>query len=367
MPVIIYFFGCFLTAFLLGWIITPRILLISYRKRLFDIPNERKVHAQPVPRLGGLSFLPSILIAFCLIMAIHDLISTAESGFTVDDTEFLLLAVGCMILFLTGVGDDLIGLSYISKICIQLVSALLLVLSGNWLHSLGGLFGITSLSAWTGILMTVFIIIYIINAINLIDGIDGLASGLSCISLSALCILLVGIGHYAYALLGIATLGVLIPFWFYNVFGTVQRGHKLFMGDVGSLTLGFILAFLVIHIGNCANFEGQGKSLVLAFSTLLVPLFDVVRVVIHRLREHRNPFLPDNNHFHHKLLRTGLHVRQVMAVILLVSVFFLLMNYCLCSVTGITTILFIDSILWILIHLMIDYAMAIRKKKEHVT
>lgn len=357
-------FGCFLTALILGWIITPRILLISYQKRLFDIPNERKNHSQPIPRLGGLSFLPSILIAFCLFMSLREMLGITESGFQVFGTEFMLLASGSMILYLAGVGDDLVGMSYGSKLFVQLSAALLLTLSGNWIKTLGGLFGVNEIPVWIGIPLSVFIIVYIINAINLIDGIDGLASGLSCISLIAIIFLLVVIGHYAYALLAVATLGVLIPFWFYNVWGNALRGHKLFMGDTGSLTLGFILAFLVIHLGNCYNFQGSAKSLVLGFSTLLVPLFDVVRVVVHRLREHRNPFYPDRNHFHHKLLRTGLPVHQVMLVILLVSVFFLVLNYYLCNILSITGILFADGILWILMHLIIDYVQTVRKAKN---
>lgn len=365
MSLIAVLFSCFLISLFLGWGITPRILLISYRKRLFDEPNERKVHAQPIPRLGGLSFLPSILIAFCLTMAISEMAGLTGGNLKVSANEFMLLAAGCMILYLAGVGDDLIGMSYVSKFKVQIISALILVSSGNWIRSLGGLFGIADIPVWIGMPLSVFIIIYILNAVNLIDGIDGLASGLSCIGLFSLSLILVGIGHYAYALLAVATLGVLIPFWFYNVFGNIQRGHKLFMGDAGSLTLGFIMAFLAIHISNCTNFEGDGKSLVLAFSTLLVPLFDVVRVVIHRIREHKNPFLPDNNHFHHKLLRTGLRGRMVMVVILLVSVLFLILNYYLCRIINITGIFVIDCFLWIFIHLVIDYAMALRKRKEN--
>ncbi len=352
-------------ALFLGWGITPRILLISYRKRLFDEPDERKTHTHPVPRLGGLSFLPSILIAFCLAMAVSEMAGMTGRNFGVSANEFMLLAAGSMILYLAGVGDDLVGMSYGYKFLVQVVSASLLVSSGNRIASLGGLFGINQIPEWLSIILTIFIIVYILNAVNLIDGIDGLASGLSCISLFSICLLLVGIGHYGYALLAVATLGVLIPFWFYNVFGSVQRGHKLFMGDTGSLTLGFILAFLAIHVCNCNNFEGDGKSLVLAFSTLLVPLFDVVRVVIHRIREHKNPFLPDNNHFHHKLLRTGLGGRMVMVVILLVSVLFLILNYYLCRIINITGIFVIDCFLWIFIHLVIDYAMALRKRKEN--
>ncbi len=103
------------------------------------------------------------------------------------------------------------------------------------------------LPSWVGIPLTVLIVVYITNAINLIDGIDGLASGLSCIALTVLAAICISNGSYFYALLALATLGILIPFWFYNVFGNAQRGHKLFMGDTGSLTIGYILSFLLKH------------------------------------------------------------------------------------------------------------------------
>ena len=96
------------------------------------------------------------------------------------------------------------------------------------------------------------------------------------------------------------------------------------MGDAGSLTLGYVISFLIIHlcVSNQVSPELPNPYMVIAFSTVLVPLLDVIRVVLHRLRNHRNPFLPDKNHFHHKLLRTGMRVRMVMVTILCVSVFF---------------------------------------------
>ena len=115
------------------------------------------------------------------------------------------------------------------------------------------------LPSWVGIPLTVLIVVYITNAINLIDGIDGLASGLSCIALTVLAAICISNGSYFYALLALATLGILIPFWFYNVFGNAQRGHKLFMGDTGSLTIGYILSFLVIQLSQMGR---SGQTLI---------------------------------------------------------------------------------------------------------
>ena len=131
--------------------------------------------------------------------------------------EYLFLFVGMTLLYLVGVCDDLVGVGYRYKFVVQVVSALLLVLSGNWFDSLGGLFGIYSVPALLGVPVTVFAVVYVTNAINLIDGIDGLASGLCCIALSVLSVVFSTQSQYIYALLALCTLGVLVPFWCYNV------------------------------------------------------------------------------------------------------------------------------------------------------
>lgn len=363
---IFFLLGTLLTAISLGLFIIPNILLISHKKRLFDMPDERKVHVHPVPRLGGLSFFPVILISLCLAMGVR-----YYMGFPIENLppgqvlcEFLFLAVGNMLLYLVGVTDDLIGVGYRYKFLIQIIAASLLAFSGEWINSFGGLLGVYEIPAWIGMPFTVLIVVYITNAINLIDGIDGLASGLCCIALAFLSVIYIRNAQFIYALLALSTLGVLIPFWFYNVFGNAQRGHKLYMGDAGSLTLGYILSFLVIHLSRVdAGQAGQANpGMVIAFSSLLVPLLDVIRVVLHRLREGRNPFMPDQNHFHHKLLRTGMGVRSVMMTILFVSLFFIGMNFLLVPVINLTWILLIDLILWGMMHVSINRCVKWNKK-----
>lgn len=360
--------GCFLIALVLGMIMIPNILLISYRKRLFDVPDSRKVHTYPVPRLGGISFLPAIVITFALMTGFRYLFNFPIENLPMPRTlyELLFWTVGSMSLYLVGVQDDLIGVGYRWKFLIQLIAALLLVFCGDWIHSLGGLFGIYDLPAWLGIPLTTILIVYIINAINLIDGVDGLASGLSCISLAILAYMHIVAEQYIYAFLALATLGILIPFWCYNVFGNACRGHKLFMGDTGSLTLGYILSFLIIHLSFVPQ-EGSrhaNPSLIMAITTLLVPLFDVVRVVIHRIRNGKNPFLPDKNHFHHKLLHAGMRVRWVMVAILCTSLFFIALNALLLPHYNVTFIFILDAILWIVLHLYLDILIIRRKNKQ---
>ena len=344
----------FLFAVSLGMVIIPRILVISHKKRLYDVPDARKVHTMLVPRLGGLSFFPVILMSMFLVIGFRlyfwDM-DTSSLSFNML-YEYLFLFVGMTLLYLVGVCDDLVGVGYRYKFAVQIAAALLLVLSGNWFDSLGGLFGIYSVPAWIGMPFTVFIVVYITNAINLIDGIDGLASGLCCIALSVLSVIFFLRGQYVYALLAICTLGILMPFWCYNVFGNANRGHKLFMGDAGSLTLGYVISFLIIHMSvtNEVSPTLSNPYMVIAFSTVLVPLLDVIRVVLHRLREHKNPFLPDKNHFHHKLLRTGMRVRVVMVCIIAISAFFILLNSSLAWRVDITYLFFLNLFCWSILH-----------------
>ena len=344
----------FLFAVSLGMVIIPRILVISHKKRLYDVPDARKVHTMPVSRLGGLSFFPVILMSMFLVIGFRLYFWDVNvSGLSFNMLyEYLFLFVGMTLLYLVGVCDDLVGVGYRYKFAVQIAAAFLLVLSGNWFDSFGGLFGIYSVPVWVGVPFTVFIVVYITNAINLIDVIDGLASGLCCIALSVLSVIFFLRGQYVYALLAICTLGILMPFWCYNVFGNANRGHKLFMGDAGSLTLGYVISFLIIHMSvtNEVSPTLSNPYMVIAFSTVLVPLLDVIRVVLHRLREHKNPFLPDKNHFHHKLLRTGMRVRMVMVCIIAISAFFILLNSSLAWRVDITYLFFLNLFCWSILH-----------------
>ena len=367
-----FLIGSFVISILLGMIMIPNILLVSYKKRLFDMPDPRKVHTCPVPRLGGISFLPAIIITFALVMGSRYLIGIPVTHLPLHRTfyEFLFWLVGSMLLYLIGVQDDLIGVGYRKKFLVQILAALLLVSCGDWLNTLSGLFGIYNLPAWVGIPLTIFLIVYITNAINLIDGIDGLASGLCCIALVIMGYMHYLLAQYVYVILSLAALGILIPFWCYNVFGNAGRGHKLFMGDAGSLTMGFLLSFLLIHLSvvkpELSNATSP-SSLVTAVSPLLVPLFDVIRVVVHRLRTGKSPFQPDKNHFHHKLLRTGMRTRWVMVTILLVAVFFVVFNILLEPLCSPTWIFILDMVLWVALHVVLDILIARRRAADSQT
>ena len=348
----------FLLSAVLGWLFIPRVLILSHRKRLFDMPDDRKMHDTPVPRLGGITFLPILLICVCLVIGAWIMLGIpyVTTNLNVLFIRFILLFVGMMMLYLVGVVDDLIGVSYQAKFMVQIACALLFPLSGLWIHDLSGLFWIQEVPIWIGIPLTVFAVVYVTNAINLIDGLDGLAAGICSVSLFTLGMAAAIRGQHLFLLYAFGMLGILLPFWIYNVYGNVEKGHKIFMGDTGSLTLGYLVSFLLICMASESGMTFPKEMLIIGLSTMLLPMFDIVRVVIVRLRNHHNPFLPDKNHIHHKLLRTGLTSRWAMAVLVLLSLTIVLVTMLGVKLKlGTMLTFFVDLCVWLLFDYGVNY------------
>ena len=268
------------------------------------------------------------------------------------------------LLYLVGVMDDLVGVRYRSKFIAQAIAGLILAASGIWFNNLYGFLGIHELPIYVGVPLTVFAVVFILNAINMIDGIDGLASGLSIIAFIVMGCVFACLHWWVCAYVCFATFGTLLPFFFRNVFGDASRGRKLFMGDTGSLTIGMLLAVMVIRLSMFDAVKERifPESIVVAFSLLLVPVFDVLRVTLHRLRCGKNPFVADKNHIHHKFLALGMHQHVVLVIILGIAIAFIAMNMLLLPILSITTIFFIDLAVWTLMHM--GLTMAINKKNK---
>jgi UDP-N-acetylmuramyl pentapeptide phosphotransferase/UDP-N-acetylglucosamine-1-phosphate transferase len=342
----------FLMAVLLGQIIIPRILVISHRKRLFDQPDSRKVHHRPISRLGGVTFFPVILIVMCTIglLQFYEMENITSSVIS----ESLCLVAGLMLLYMIGVCDDLIGVRYRRKFEVQILAAAFLPFAGLSIQNLGGLFGWYEISPLVGVPLTMLLTVFLINAINLIDGIDGLASGLCMVAITLFGMSFALHGSWMYALLAFASVGVLIPFFFYNVFGNANRGHKIFMGDTGSLTLGFILSVMVVKYVSVMVQESSrldGAPVVMAFSVLLVPSLDVCRVVLNRFRRRVHPFKPDKSHIHHKFLNMGFTPRRSMILIQLMAVAFIVLTLVLLRIGLLAPVVFmLDILVWTLMN-----------------
>ncbi|MBD5286237.1 MAG: undecaprenyl/decaprenyl-phosphate alpha-N-acetylglucosaminyl 1-phosphate transferase [Muribaculaceae bacterium] len=361
----------FCVALLLTGIIIPQILLIAFSKKLFDEVDERKIHKGVVPRLGGIAFLPAIIFSICLVLAVNMSCGWSDSIPALANCSQSILYLLCaeMLIFLVGIADDLIGVRYKAKFVCQILCAIFICASGTYIHDLGGILWITDIPGWLGWCVSAFIVVYIVNAINLIDGIDGLASGLSGIALIFYGIVLTQAGEWILALLVWAQLGTLVPFFYYNVFGNPTKRKKIFMGDTGALTVGMLLSFIALSVTNidAPEVTKDYNQIVLAFSPLIIPAFDVVRVYFHRLRQGRNPFLPDKCHIHHKLLALGLNQRASLCAILLAAVIFMLVNVALSPYVSATWLIVGDVLLWLGSNLLITRAIRRKESRLHTT
>lgn len=361
--------AAFVTAVTLGRMIIPNILIISLRKRLFDVPDERKVHKRPVPRLGGVSFFPVILFALCMFSALRLLMGHGPDDSKTDQLvcELLFLVSGLTLLYIIGIADDLVGVRYRRKFLVQVVSAAMFPLSGIYINNFYGLFGVFMVPAEVGIPLTMLLVVFITNAINLIDGIDGLASGLSMVALVVFGVMFVHYQMWSYGMLAFVTVGVIIPFFSYNVFGSASMGRKVFMGDTGSLTLGFILSFCVIRY--CMYEPGmlltvKSSPVLVSFSVLMVPCLDVIRVVLRRARNRKPLFMPDRSHIHHKFLAMGFSPRKALVTILLMSACFGVFTLVGIRYLNNTFVFVVDVVVWTLLNLWFNRV--IRMKNEEL-
>ena len=363
--------SAFVSAVILGRIIIPNILIISLRKRLFDVPDERKVHKRPIPRLGGVTFFPVILFSLCVFTAVRLMTGHGPADTSTTDLvcEFLFLTGGLTLLYIVGIADDLIGVRYRKKFLVQIISAAMFPLSGLYINNFYGLFGIYLIPAEVGIPLTMLLVVFITNAINLIDGIDGLASGLSMVALLVFGVLFVHFRMWSYAMLAFVTVGVIIPFFSYNVFGSADLGRKIFMGDTGSLTLGYILSFFVIKY---CMYEPdmlltmKMSPVLVSFSVLMVPCLDVIRVVLRRARNKRSLFMPDKTHIHHKFLAMGFSPRRALVTIQLMSACFCAFTIVAILYMNNTLVFVIDVVVWTLLNLWFDHVINRKMKNEEL-
>lgn len=343
----------------MGWFTIPRIVIIAKIKRLFDEHNSRKVHKGAIPRLGGLSFFPAALFSFAFVLGLryyygYDISLDLQIELL---TEFLFVMSGMLILYFVGMADDLIGVGYRNKFVAQIFASVCLVLAGVTVFDLQGLLGVGRLPFGWDTLLTVVGVVLVVNAFNLIDGVDGLCSGLGTIILTTLGIFFLYYKLYVYAMFAFGMVGVLIAFFQYNTLGTRL---KVFMGDTGSLTLGYMIAFLGLKFVNIEHSTfidtGLNSSLAILFGLLFVPIFDTCRVFVSRISRGKSPFFPDKNHVHHKLLKLHRTHLQSTGILLLMEVGFILLNFALAELChwGVTWVLLTDILLGIGINMTLN-------------
>lgn len=289
------------------------VLLILLIKRpaerigLVDRPGGRKDHEGAVPLCGG----PAMIVAFCSLVFAFGL---------VPSTDYQCLIAGVMLLALVGALDDLWGLSIHLRFLVQaLVVLFCMGLWGNTeLVTVGDLFGLGQTQLGNlAIPATLFCVVGVINAFNLSDGIDGLAGGLAVIALSSFAVAALAAGDVRITAVAVVLIGVSLGFLFFNLRTSWRTKASVFMGDSGSLFLGFALCWFAIKLS-----QGSGRAIspVTAGWILGLPIMDTVNVMLRRMLRGEGPFTAGRDHLHHALLQAGLSPRQTVGVLLTVGV-----------------------------------------------
>lgn len=306
-----------LVAFFIGYLLMPFVSWIAIRYNLVVIPNKRTSHEGKISFLGGLDIFLSFLIT---ILIFYNRPSIAGLGYSF---------VGLCIVFVVGFLDDLFTLKASQKLLGEIVSGLcLIILADVRILSLHGFLGIYTLDIWTSYFVSIFFFIALINAINLVDGIDGLASGLSIVYTLFFGIYFQIIDQMSLAFIAYVLSGSLMIFFPYNVF---SKRRKQFLGDSGSLILGYMIVFFSIKmfemnaIGVVEPTYKMSAAPTVIFSLLIVPLFDTLRVMFTRMKKGISPFVADRNHVHHLMLSLGLSHIQVTFILISITICFLLL------------------------------------------
>ena len=290
--------------------IFPVIIYLSHTKNLAKKPNSRSSHSNAVPTLGGLAIFIGLNIIIALI--------TIIMGDKTEVSEILSVVTATSILLFVGIKDDLMEISSRKKFITQLVAALLVILlTGHRITDFHGLLGLHTIPRELSILFTVFVYILVINAYNLIDGIDGLAAGVGIVIFGFCGGYFIANNLFIDSFLSLATIGALAAFTKYNI----SESRKVFMGDTGSMIIGFILTYQIVALLGAdidlTNDYPISNIPVVALALLSYPLFDTLRVFVIRIKNKKSPFTADRNHIHHKLIDLGFtHLKASLIVIL---------------------------------------------------
>lgn len=296
---------CLLLAILIGFIInqffSKKALIIAKRKELFAEMNHRSSHTAPIPAFGGISLF---VVFVCAALTMLGIGSSHSIGFVL---------LSAFILFMSGLKDDLMGTSARTKLLVQIGTAVLVLLNSEFtVTHLSGFFGIGEVTPVAGFLISLGFIVFLVNAYNLIDGIDGLAGIIAIVAFSVF-----GVYHYVndnsfLAVIMASMIGALVSFLTWNF---ADQKRKMFMGDAGSLVIGFILAVnaLVTIAGQPVNPEPlfvPQNAVIFILSILVIPILDTLRIIVIRLSNGQKPWVADRNHMHHLLLDKGLTHKQ---------------------------------------------------------
>ena len=318
--------AAFLVAGLFNFYAIPVIIRIAKAKKLYDFPDERKNHISKIPTLGGLGIYAAITIAGLTFI---NTCGMNGGGIASSLTSLPPIIAGFTIIFFIGMKDDLLNISAYKKLSAEIIALFILIVVGDVrLDSMQGMFYIGVLSYPVSIMLSLFAGIVIINSLNLIDGIDGLAASVAMLGSVVFGSYFLATNEWEYAVLSFTILGAIIPFFLYNAFG---HENKIFMGDTGSLLLGFAMTVLIFRF----NEMNEIKSLnihfsggpAFSFAVIIIPMFDTLRVFAVRIYRGVSPFKADRRHIHHILLDLGYNHLQSTIILIVINIAFIVFAF----------------------------------------
>ena len=312
----------------MSFILTPVVKVFAQKVGTVDVPKDgRRMHDHPIPRLGGLARFLGFLVSTLL--------------FSKVDTQVRGMLLGCVLVVITGVIDDIVPLKWWVKLLLQIAAALIAVFSGIRIEVFSNPIPFTG-TEWLilremSIPITVLWIVLVTNSVNLIDGLDGLAVGVSAIDSLAMLVIALLVSEGNVAIIMAALVGACVGFMPYNM-----NPAKIFAGDTGALLLGYVLATMSV-IGLFKTYAII--SFLLPFLLLALPLFDTGFAIIRRLIHGQSPMHPDRGHVHHRLIDMGLNQKQAVAILYCVSAVFGLSAVVLATSGGMKALLLVLAFL----------------------
>lgn len=340
----------FFSSLIISLVSIPSIIKVAKLKNLFDEPDDRTVHENSVPTLGGLAIFSGFTVAslfFCDIMQIP---------------ELKFFVAGTIILFFIGIKDDILVIAPLTKLLGQIVVTFIIVFfSDIELTNIHGFWGIYEIPRYIGVPLTIFVFLVVVNGFNLIDGIDGLSSGIGVVSAGTLGVWFYLVEEYQYAILAASISGALIGFLRYNI---LSKSFKIFMGDTGSLIIGLVISILIIKFNEMnvkLDFEyAKSCAPAISIAILIIPLFDTLRVMFIRFFQRKPLFKPDKQHIHHLFINLGLSHKQAVLIIVIINVLFIIAAMILHQYMGILRL----TLVFLLSAMIVFYIPVILKNRK---
>lgn len=340
---------------ILSYVATLGVLKFAHSRKLYDTHNARKIHKGNIPRLGGVAIAFATISTIAIIAVYERYFGDLKfAAYFATHSKLIVCSISALFLItVTGLLDDLVGFRYRTKFAVQIAAGALVCYSGFWINNFHGFFGLYHLNAWQGWLLTIFTIVLITNAINFIDGIDGLAGMLN------LCLFVFYFSvSYTYSqsaalVVTAPVVGALIPFLYFNIFGNPEKKRKIFMGDTGSLFFGFLVSVICVDITNSDENIFGATPIAVAYCPLIVPCFDLARVVVNRLYENRSPFKADKTHIHHLVLSIVASQRKTLIVVVALSLLMTSISILLSFDFNVNLVFVTDVAIWILVMMVI--------------